>query len=108
MTGDRRSILIDARVNGLAGAHGLVRSVVRLAENLATLSRRADLIDTNITLGAVHRPNGVDPRPFAGISAGAVAAARERYELPDRYILAVGAHRPHKNYGLGSSADHGA
>ena len=28
----------------------------------------------------------------------AVTAARDRYQLPERFILAVGAHRPHKNY----------
>ena len=27
-----------------------------------------------------------------------MAAARARYQLPERFILAVGAHRPHKNH----------
>ena len=218
MTGDRRSILIDGRVNGLPGAHGLARSLVGLAENLALadggmtvrvlvnpardqlfplarLSKRAELVSTDITLGALHRfralarligdcgaavlyipyplfrplacpcpvvvtihdctiesdtgfaggwhrqlgmkvatravlrraaavttptkasfaelarfypsapnpvviPNGVDTRMFAGVPAGAAAAARDRYRLPERFILAVGAHRPHKNHGV--------
>ena|ERR1022692_3025430 len=78
MTGDRRSILIDGRVNGLPGAHGLARSLVGLAENLGQaddgltvrvlinpareqlfpltrLSKRTELVSTDITLGALHR-----------------------------------------------------
>jgi len=43
-------------------------------------------------------PNGVDIRQFATVPAGAVAAARDRYQLPEHFILTVGAHRPHKNH----------
>ena len=43
-------------------------------------------------------PNGVDIRPFGRVTATAVAAARDRYQLPEKFILAVGAHRPHKNH----------
>ncbi len=218
MTGDRRSILIDGRVNGLPGAHGLARSLVGLAENLgladdgmtvrvlvnpareqlfplAQLSKRAELVGTDITLGALHRfralarligecgaavlyvpyplfrplvcpcpvvvtihdctiesdggfaggwhrqlgmkvatravlsraaavttptkasfaelarfypsapnpvviPNGVDTRRFAAVTASAAAAVRDHYRLPERFILTVGAHRPHKNHGV--------
>ncbi len=216
MSGDRRSIIIDARLNSFAGAHGLARSVVRLAEHLVLpgdddlavrvlvnpgreqlfpltrLAERAELVETDITLRAFHRcaelarlirdlsaavlyvpypmfrpilcpcpvvvtihdctpesdasfaggwhrqlglrlvtgavlrkaaavttpsraslaqvrryypatnpvviPNGVDPRPFTEADQGALAAAAARYRLPERYVLAVGAHRPHKNY----------
>ena len=218
MTGGRRSILIDGRVNGLPGAHGLARSLVGLAENLGQaddgltvrvlinpareqlfpltrLSKRTELVSTDITLGALHRfralarligdcgasvlyvpyplfrpllcpcpvvvtihdctierdagfaggwhrqlgmkvatravlsravavttptkasfadlgrfypsapnpvviPNGVDTRRFAGATGSAVAAARDRYRLPEHFILTVGAHRPHKNHGV--------
>ncbi|HTP16518.1 MAG TPA: glycosyltransferase family 1 protein [Streptosporangiaceae bacterium] len=218
MTSGRRSILIDARLNGRPGAHGLARSVLKLAEHmgpnpdglalrilvnrsraqlfpLAGVSERAELIDTDIRPGAVHRsrelgqlirdvgaavlyapyplfaplicacpmvvtihdciiessashaggwhrqrglkaatkailrrsaavtaptraslaeirrhypaapnptliPNGIDTRPFAGVTDRAVAAARQQYSLPERFILTVGAHRPHKNHGV--------
>lgn len=43
-------------------------------------------------------PNGVDAGQFGGVTAGAAAAARERYQLPEQFILTVGAHRPHKNH----------
>ena len=43
-------------------------------------------------------PNGVDVRPFGRVTATAVAAAQDRYQLPQKFILAVGAHRPHKNH----------
>jgi glycosyltransferase involved in cell wall biosynthesis len=43
-------------------------------------------------------PNGVDTRPFQGVTPGEVAAARRAYRLPKRFILTVGAHRPHKNH----------
>jgi glycosyltransferase involved in cell wall biosynthesis len=217
MTGDRRSILIDARVNALPGAHGIARSVMQLAAHmtpppggralrvlvnahreqifpLSALPPHAGVIDTDITLPAVHRcrelarliraagadvlwvpyptftpvirpcpvvvtihdctiendvgfaggrhrqaglrlatwavlrraaattaptraaltdilqhypyaprptlvPNGVDTRPFAGVTPADVAAARTRYQLPRQFILTVGAHRPHKNHG---------
>jgi len=216
MAGGRRSILIDARVNGFPGAHGLARSVMKLAAHmsepdggltlrvlvnprheqifpLSELPVYADLIGTDVTVFAQHRsrelarliravdaaalyvpyptftplvrpcpfvvtlhdctiesnvgfagnrlrqaamrtvtgmalrraaamtapsraslaqirrhypaapnptliPNGVDVRQFGQVSATAVAAARARYQLPERFILAVGAHRPHKNH----------
>ncbi len=216
MAGGRRSILIDARVNALPGAHGLARSVMKLVEHmsepedgltlrvlanprheqifpLSELPAHADLIGTDITVFAQHRswelarliravgaavlyvpyptftplvrpcpfvvtlhdctiesnvgfagnwlrqaatrtvtkmalrraavmtapsraslddirrhypaapnptliPNGVDIRPFRRVTATAVAAARDRYQLPETFILAVGAHRPHKNH----------
>jgi glycosyltransferase involved in cell wall biosynthesis len=218
MASGGRSILIDARVNALPGAHGIARSVIKLAEHmrppgdglalrvlvnrgrpqlfpLSQLPPDAELVDTDITLGAVHRcrelarlmraagaavlyspyptftpiirpcplvvtihdctietdvgfaggwhrqaglklatrtvlrraaattsptnaslaeirqhyptaprptlvPNGVDIRPFATAAPAAVAAARARYQLPRHFILAVGAHRPHKNHGI--------
>ena len=34
MAADRRSILIDARVNALPGAHGLARSVMQLVAHM--------------------------------------------------------------------------
>jgi len=34
----------------------------------------------------------------AGVTAGAPAVARDRYRLPGKFILTVGAHRPHKNH----------
>ena len=218
MSGERRAILIDGRVNGLPGAHGLARSLTGLAAHLdqdgaglpvrvlvnqgreqifplAALAERAELVPTGITLGAVHRfgelarlisdcdagvvyvpyplfrplrcpcpyvvtmhdctiendaafasgrhrqigfrvaaravlagaaavttptkssledllrrypdapnpvviPNGVDAARFAAADDVAVAAARAGYGLPERYVLSVGAHRPHKNHGV--------
>ena len=216
MARSSRSILLDARVNGLPGAHGIARSVMKLAAHmrqtddglvlrvlvnpargqlfpLSELPAHAEVIGTDITLGAVHRcrelgrliravhaavlyvpypmltplirpcplvvtihdctiesdagfaggwhrqaglklatrtvlrraaattaptraslaeigqhypcaphptlvPNGVDIMPFAAVTAGAVAAARDRYRLPEQFVLTVGAHRPHKNH----------
>jgi glycosyltransferase involved in cell wall biosynthesis len=43
-------------------------------------------------------PNGVHAAAFADIPATAIARARERYRLPAEFVLAVGAHRPHKNH----------
>jgi len=212
----RRSILIDARVNGVPGGHGLARSVLGLATHLGepadglalrvlvnarraqlfaldALPAHADVVDTDITPGAIHRcrdlaallrtlnsavmyvpymsftplirpcpfvvtlhdttlekdaryaggrlrqlasltgtrlvlrhaaavtvpscatladvkarypgaphpvliPNGIHAAPFADVPAAAVARARERYRLPAEFVLAVGAHRPHKNH----------
>jgi len=218
MASGQRAILIDARVNGIPRAHGLARSVMKLAEHmgasqgslalrilvnpsrtqlfpLAGLSGRAELLGTDIRPGAVHRcrelgkliwdagaaviyvpyplfaplvcpcpmvvtihdciiestashaggwhrqlglklatkamlrrsaavtaptratldeirrhypaapnptliSNGIDIRPFTAVTDGTVAAARKRYGLPERFILTVGAHRPHKNHGV--------
>jgi glycosyltransferase involved in cell wall biosynthesis len=210
-------LLIDARVNAMPGAHGLARSVVQLAAHAAAadgdgaqvaalvragrpqlfsldcLAAHADLIETGIGIGAVHRsgqlsalirrtgaavvyapyplfaplccpcpmvvsihdvtmendasfaggwhrqaglrivtgavarraaavtaptqatlagirsvyprargltlvPNGVDTRAYAAADDAAVARARRAYGLPTRFVLAVGAHRPHKNF----------
>ena len=216
MAGARRSIVIDARVNGFPGAHGLARSVMNLvahmrepdgglalrvlvnprAEQLFPLSGLppyADVIGTDVTALQPHRcrelarvirsvdpavlyvpyptftpllrpcpfvvsvhdctienavafagdrlrqawmrmitamvlrratamtapsaasladisrhypgapnptlvPNGVDFRQFSDVAASDVAAARERYRLPEKFILTIGAHRPHKNH----------
>ncbi len=218
MPGRRRSMLIDARVNGFPGAHGIARSVMKLvaymsepADGLALrvlvnhrreqifplseLPAFADVIGTDIVAGAVHRwrelarlirstdpavlyipsspftpvirpcpfvvtihdctlesdvgfagnwarqagvrlvttmalqraaaatapsrasleellkhypaaprptlvPNGVDIGHFRNVTAAAVAAARERYQLPQNFVLSVGAHRPHKNHDI--------
>ena len=212
----RRSILIDARVNGVPGGHGLARSVLGLASQLSepddgsalrvlvnthrkqlfslgSLPAHADVVDTDITPGAAHRchelaellramraaviyvpymsftpllrpcpfvvtlhdttlekdagyaggwlrqqasvagtrlvlrhaaavtvpssaslteikarypqaphstlvPNGIHAAAFADVPASAIARARERYRLPAEFVLAVGAHRPHKNH----------
>lgn len=45
-------------------------------------------------------PNGIDASQFAGATDHAVAAVRKQYDLPERFILTVGAHRPHKNHGV--------
>ena len=78
MAGGHRSIVIDARVNGLPGAHGIARSVMKLVAHmgqagdglalrvlvnpgrpqlfpLSDLPAHAEMVDTGITLGAVHR-----------------------------------------------------
>ncbi len=216
MAGARRSIVIDARVNGFPGAHGLARSVMKLAAHmsepagglalrvlvnpreeqlfpLAELPPHADVIGTDVTAPQLHRcrelarvigsvdpavlyvpyptftpplrpcpfvvtvhdctiekevafagdrrrqawtrmitsmvlrratavtapsaaslaeigryypgapnptlvPNGVDLRHFSDVTESAVVAARERYGLPRKFVLTVGAHRPHKNH----------
>jgi glycosyltransferase involved in cell wall biosynthesis len=211
-----RSILIDARVNGIPGGHGIARSVLGLASQLGEpddgsalrvlvnthrkqlfpldcLPAHADVVDTDITPGAAHRchelaaalralhtavlyvpymsftpllrpcpfvvtlhdttlekdagyaggwlrqqasvagtrlvlrhaaavtvpssaslteikarypqaphptlvPNGINAAVFHDVRAAAIARARERYRLPAEFVLAVGAHRPHKNH----------
>jgi glycosyltransferase involved in cell wall biosynthesis len=216
MAGSRGSVLIDARVNGMPGAYGLARSVMKLVAHmgqptdglalrvlvnpgraqifpLSELPGYAELVGTDITASAVHRchelarlirdagaaalyvpyatftplirpcpfvvtvhdctierevtfaggwlrqagmrlatrmalrrataatapskaslaeigehyptlpnlplvPNGVDVRQFRNVTDAAVAAARDRYGLPEKFILTVGAHRPHKNH----------
>ncbi|HEX4090950.1 MAG TPA: glycosyltransferase family 1 protein [Trebonia sp.] len=75
---ERRSIVIDARVNALPGGHGLARSVLGLAAQLTeppdglalrvlvnarrpqlfgldALPGHAEVVDTDIALGALHR-----------------------------------------------------
>lgn len=44
--------------------------------------------------------NGVDPSGFAAVPAAEVAAVRDRYRLPERYILAVGHLEARKNLPL--------
>jgi len=45
-------------------------------------------------------PNGVDAAQFGRVTEAEVAAARVRYQLPEQFILTVGAHRPHKNHAV--------
>ena len=78
MAGSRRSIVIDARVNGFPGAHGLARSVMKLVAHmseppgdlalrvlvnprqaqlfpLSGLPSHADVIGTDVTAPRLHR-----------------------------------------------------
>jgi glycosyltransferase involved in cell wall biosynthesis len=78
MARDRQAILVDARVNGFPGAHGIARSVMKLVAHfeasdddlalkvlvnpdrpqifpLSGLPAHAELVGTDIVLGAVHR-----------------------------------------------------
>ncbi len=51
--------------------------------------------------GAPHPtlvPNGIDAAAYGNVPAAAIDRARERYRLPGEFVLAVGAHRPHKNH----------
>jgi glycosyltransferase involved in cell wall biosynthesis len=216
MARDRRAILVDARVNAFPGAHGIARSVMKLVAHfergdddlalkvlvnpgkpqifpVSDLPAHAELVGTDISLGAVHRcvelarlirsagaavlyvpfppftplilpcpvvvtlhdcmqegqatfaggwhrqtglkiatslvvrraaaitapssasladirrrypyaryptvvPNGVDIGQFAPATTADITTARDLYGLPDRYILTVGAQRPHKNH----------
>jgi glycosyltransferase involved in cell wall biosynthesis len=45
-------------------------------------------------------PNGVEVSQFAGVTGRAVTAARLRYGLREPFILTVGSHRPHNDYGV--------
>ena len=217
MVGFRRSIVIDARVNGFPGAHGLARSVMKLIAHmseptdrlvlrvlinpretqifpLSELPTHADLVETDVRVRDVHRgwelarlmravgaavlyvphptlapfsplpcpfvltvhdctiesdvafagnwlrqaatraitgialrratamtapsraaladirrhypaapnptliPNGVDLKQFGRAPAGGALEVRVQYQLPEKFILAVGARRPHKNH----------
>lgn len=42
--------------------------------------------------------NGVDLTQFSAVAADSITVARRLYGLPDQFILAIGAHRPHKNH----------
>jgi len=68
----------------------------------ATAPTRASLAEISRHYPVVPHPtvvpNGVDASQFRTVTAAAAAAARERYQLPDLFILTVGAHRPHKNH----------
>lgn len=44
--------------------------------------------------------NGVDPAFRADLPSSALEAVRARYRLPEKFALAVGAGRPHKNLGV--------
>ena len=78
MAGGRRSILMDARVNGFPGAYGLARSVMKLAAHmgepdgglalrvlvnpreaqiflLSELPEHVDVIGTDVTAFGLHR-----------------------------------------------------
>jgi glycosyltransferase involved in cell wall biosynthesis len=101
--------IIEGDVRFAAGWH------LRLAQRMVThavLSRAAAVaIPTKASLTEVLRfypgapnptvvPKGVDLRPFDAVTSRNVAAARDRYRLPEHFVLAVGAHRPHKNYDM--------
>jgi glycosyltransferase involved in cell wall biosynthesis len=79
----------------------VTRAVVRRAAAV-TAPTRASLADIGRHYPGPPNPalvpNGVDIEQFAGVTAADMAAARELYRLPGRYVLTVGAHRPHKNH----------
>jgi glycosyltransferase involved in cell wall biosynthesis len=98
---------IESNVSFAGGRirQALTRTVTAMALRrctAVTAPSRASLADIGRHYPAAPNPtlipNGVDVRQFARVTAAAMAAARDRYQLPERFILAVGAHRPHKNH----------
>ncbi len=77
------------------------RTVLRRAAAV-TAPTMASLAEVNRHYPGAHRltlvPNGVDASQFGAVAEADVAAARARYQLPEQFILTVGAHRPHKNH----------
>jgi glycosyltransferase involved in cell wall biosynthesis len=80
----------------VATAAALRRSVAVVAPSRATLAdiRRFYPSAPRPTLV----PGGVDVSQFADVTDEAVKAVRERYDLPEQFVLAVGTHRKHKNH----------
>jgi glycosyltransferase involved in cell wall biosynthesis len=81
-------------------AHGLAVRTARVTVAVSSATR-TDLMER---LGAradrlVVIPEAADPR-FAPQPAAAIQAARDKYALPDRYVLYVGSNKPHKNLEL--------
>jgi glycosyltransferase involved in cell wall biosynthesis len=98
---------IEADV-GFAGGWGR-QAAMRMVTGMALRRAAAVTAPSRVSLADIRRhypaapnptliPNGVDLRQFGQVTADAVAAARGRYQLPERFILSVGAHRPHKNH----------
>jgi glycosyltransferase involved in cell wall biosynthesis len=84
------------------------RRAMRAVTSLALSRAAATTTPTRTSLADVRRhyphaprltvvPNGVDVGQFGHVDAAAVAAARRAFRLPERFVLTVGAHRPHKN-----------
>jgi glycosyltransferase involved in cell wall biosynthesis len=98
---------IEADV-GFAGGWGR-QAAMRIVTGMALRRAAAVTAPSRVSLADIRRhypaapnptliPNGVDIGQFGQVTADAVAAARGRYQLPERFILSVGAHRPHKNH----------
>ena len=98
---------IEADV-GFAGSR-LQQAAIKTVTGMALRRAAAVTAPSQASLAEIRRhypavpnptliPNGVDLRQFGPVTANAVAAARGRYQLPGKFILAVGAHRPHKNH----------
>jgi glycosyltransferase involved in cell wall biosynthesis len=81
---------------------GLATRIALRRAAAATAPTRASLAEISRHYPVVPHPtvvpNGVDAGRFRAVTAAAAAAARERYQLPEHFILTVGAHRPHKNH----------
>ena len=85
-----------------AGLRLVTRAVLRRAA-ATTAPTRASLAEIR-----QHYPSrpashaGAERRRRQAVRRGnrrlTVAAARDRYQLPEQFILTVGAHRPHKNH----------
>jgi glycosyltransferase involved in cell wall biosynthesis len=80
-------------------------TAARLRKSVAVVApSQASLAEIRRHYPAAPRPTvipcGVDARQFTGVTDDAVKAVCERYDLPERFILAVGTHRKHKNHGV--------
>ena len=77
------------------------RLVLRLASGVIAVSEatRQDILNFAGTSPekVVTIPNGVEPRYRPISSETERRRVRNRYRLPDKYVLAVGSRRPHKN-----------
>ena len=78
----------------------LMRLAIRTSHHLLTISKSArDDIATTYGVSQQHvtvTPLAADSR-FGMSSATQIAAMRQRYQLPPRYILSLASNKPHKN-----------
>lgn len=86
---------------GFAYARFFIRAAVRRSRRVLTGSR-ATATDLKRLFGASDRrlqviPHGVAPGFLGEAEPGSDAATRARLGVPDRYLLHVGNHKPHKN-----------
>lgn len=102
-------LFVNSRIKNPGGWY---RRFLIKAMTTSTLRRAAAVTaPTKAILGDIRRqyptapkptliPNGVEVSQFAGADDQTVAAIRERYDLPERFVLTVGNRRPHKNQGI--------
>lgn len=99
---DARPVLAEVPLLKRLLYGNVLRSALRKADHVVTVSEtmRREILDIEPKAEVTTIYNGIDPAPFRSVPQFSLSETRERFALPDKFLLAVGHLERRKNYPL--------